>query len=452
MAAAQRAEPSASARPRRRPPRRRARRSSGRSTPRSGPAARSSPRGSARTSCAACSGRCSAGARAADPDRREDLARPCVASRRGGLDRGELDGLGRRDQRADRAAARPAVVDRDAGPDRWHHRLVQGVGPGRGSRRPVARGLPPPWASSDVLLPLAVHPERPWLLLDDGGPTLRATRPDGTGDHDIAAWERILPEYAALQRSVEGDATATRCWPRASPTGGRAGCPGSWPGSLEDDVAWSPDHATTSVPLPTPPVGGCAAASPRSTAAVAELEAAGIPASIQHDDLHGGNILVGPDGDRFFDWGDAVIAHPFSTLTTTFNSIAHHTGRARRSGLRAPARRLHGGLDGLALPAPRSGARRRARTRSRLHLQVARLGARPDRARTGRDGRHGDAGRGADELHRASRQEPLRAGRRRFGRAAPRAPSGGAATHHLSSWMRTFGSRSSGMWDYTDSH
>jgi len=59
-----------------------------------------------------------------------------------------------------------------------------------------------------------------------------------------------------------------------------------------------------------------------------ELEAAGISASIQHDDLHGGNILVGPDGDRFFDWGDAVIAHPFSTLTTTFNSIAHHTGRA----------------------------------------------------------------------------------------------------------------------------
>ena len=50
-------------------------------------------------------------------------------------------------------------------------------------------------------------------------------------------------------------------------------------------------------------------------------------AAIQHDDLHGGNILVGPDGDRFFDWGDAVVAHPFTTLTTTFNSIAHKTGR-----------------------------------------------------------------------------------------------------------------------------
>jgi hypothetical protein len=60
-----------------------------------------------------------------------------------------------------------------------------------------------------------------------------------------------------------------------------------------------------------------------------ELTATGICASVQHDDLHGGNILVGSAGDRFFDWGDAVVAHPFSTLTVTFNSIAHKTGIAQ---------------------------------------------------------------------------------------------------------------------------
>ena len=59
------------------------------------------------------------------------------------------------------------------------------------------------------------------------------------------------------------------------------------------------------------------------TALADELAALGIAASVQHDDLHGGNVLVGPDGDRFFDWGDAVVAHPFGTLTVTFNSIAH---------------------------------------------------------------------------------------------------------------------------------
>ena len=41
-------------------------------------------------------------------------------------------------------------------------------------------------------------------------------------------------------------------------------------------------------------------------------------ASIQHNDFHGGNIVVGPDGERFFDWGDAVIGHPFATLAGTF--------------------------------------------------------------------------------------------------------------------------------------
>src|SRR5207344_441089 len=61
--------------------------------------------------------------------------------------------------------------------------------------------------------------------------------------------------------------------------------------------------------------------------AVPRLAAIGIAATIQHDDLHGGNIVVGPGGDRFFDWGDAVVAHPFATLTATFNSIAYHTDR-----------------------------------------------------------------------------------------------------------------------------
>ena len=65
----------------------------------------------------------------------------------------------------------------------------------------------------------------------------------------------------------------------------------------------------------------------------AVLKRGRIAATIQHDDLHGGNIVVGPDGDRFFDWGDAVVSHPFATLTVTFNSIAHRTGR----GLDDPA-------------------------------------------------------------------------------------------------------------------
>ena len=178
-----------------------------------------------------------------------------------------------------------------------------------------------------VLLPLAVHPERPWLLFDDGGPTLRATRADGTGDHDLEAWERILAEYAAVQRAVESDAAREAMLAAGVPDERPQRLPGELARLLDDDLVWArvmPNERDAADAARGRLRGGLGDVE----AAVAALDAAGIAASIQHDDLHGGNILVGPDGDRFFDWGDAVVAHPFSTLTTTFNSIAHHTGRA----------------------------------------------------------------------------------------------------------------------------
>ena len=82
--------------------------------------------------------------------------------------------------------------------------MAQGERSGAVVRGPAARGVPRAGVER-VVLPLAVHAERPWILSDDAGPTLRQTRPAGDGDHDLGAWERILPEYAQLQRSVEGD-------------------------------------------------------------------------------------------------------------------------------------------------------------------------------------------------------------------------------------------------------
>ncbi len=56
------------------------------------------------------------------------------------------------------------------------------------------------------------------------------------------------------------------------------------------------------------------------------LAGSGIASTLQHDDLHGGNIFVRGADLRFFDWGDACIAHPFGTLTTTLNSIGYRLG------------------------------------------------------------------------------------------------------------------------------
>lgn len=46
----------------------------------------------------------------------------------------------------------------------------------------------------------------------------------------------------------------------------------------------------------------------------AELAADGLRASVQHDDLSDGNVFSDGAGFRFFDWGDASVAHPFGSL------------------------------------------------------------------------------------------------------------------------------------------
>ena len=198
------------------------------------------------------------------------------------------------------------------------------TGPGPAHEGPLlevfrARGV------DHVLLPLAVHPDRPWILFDDGGPTLRQTRSDGTGDHDLVAWERILREYAVLQRSLESDEDVAAMFAAGVPDGRPEALPGELARLLDDDAAWDRLHdddreegRVVRARLP--------ALLPQIASAARELTTTGVQPSVQHDDLHGGNILVGPAGDRFFDWGDAIVAHPFSTLTVTFNSIAHKTG------------------------------------------------------------------------------------------------------------------------------
>lgn len=177
-----------------------------------------------------------------------------------------------------------------------------------------------------VLLPIVIHPWRPWSLFDDAGPTLRMARPDGDGDHDLAAWERILPEYAELQRSVEGESAVGAMLAAGAPDGRPDRLPDELERLLKDEGIWArvmPDERVAA-DLARQRLG---AADRAIREAAASLGTSGIATTIQHDDLHGGNILVGPDGDRIFDWGDAVVAHPFGTMTTTFNSIAHRTAR-----------------------------------------------------------------------------------------------------------------------------
>lgn len=49
------------------------------------------------------------------------------------------------------------------------------------------------------------------------------------------------------------------------------------------------------------------------------------PASLDHNDLHAENVLVGSPGGtaRFYDWGDAVVAHPFASMLVALGFMQH---------------------------------------------------------------------------------------------------------------------------------
>ena len=61
-------------------------------------------------------------------------------------------------------------------------------------------------------------------------------------------------------------------------------------------------------------------AAPRLRAVCAQLAEIGVPASLDHSDLHPGNIIDLGGRTAPFDWGDASVAHPFSTLLVLMRS------------------------------------------------------------------------------------------------------------------------------------
>jgi len=283
-----------------------------------------------RTSCAGSSGSCSAAGRAAeslsatptgssawtDPAWRDEILAWASAA---------LEAAGHRLVGAvEQPHVRPwSTVFRMPTDSGTFWRKAAGFGP---RHEAVLLELFAAWRTSHVLWPLAVDAARGWMLLPDGGPRLRDLAPDGRGDHDLESWIRLLPVYAGLQRSVEDRAEDLVA----------AGVPDERPERLEGILDGLVGADTIWAGLDADEIEQAAVAREvlrrrrdDIAALAADLASSGIRPSIEHGDLHGDNILVGPDGVRFYDWGDATVAHPFGTLTTTLSSIAHHTGVER---------------------------------------------------------------------------------------------------------------------------
>lgn len=151
------------------------------------------------------------------------------------------------------------------------------------------------WVPGQVLTPLAVDARRGWSLLPDGGTVLRDTSPS------LDTWTELLCQYGELQRSVTPHVDELL----------RIGVPDLRPAELPARFAGLVDSATL------------ASAGPRLADEVARLAASTVPATLDHADLHEGQAFAA-DGGRFvfFDWGDASIGHPFTSLRTVYRAAA----------------------------------------------------------------------------------------------------------------------------------
>ncbi|MCX4098645.1 hypothetical protein [Nocardia sp. alder85J] len=149
-------------------------------------------------------------------------------------------------------------------------------------------------APDAVLKPLAVHRDNGWFLTPDGGPTLPVDAADRTSfgtavRTDPDRWSAALHTYALVQQRLSAHITELRA----------TGVPHLPPTRLLAVY----HHYEHRVPGLAPAI----------TAAATELERYD-RLSLEHNDLFPGHVFA--TGTRFFDWGDALLTHPFLSMRT----------------------------------------------------------------------------------------------------------------------------------------
>jgi hypothetical protein len=157
-----------------------------------------------------------------------------------------------------------------------------------------------PLSHGRVPSPLAADPATGWLLLADAGPRLRDVVAE---ERSLERWLDVLEAYARIQVACEDEVDALLA----------AGLPDrrlpTLPGAYDALLARLDDLDPR---LP-------------DADAVADLcdrlAAFGIRETLQHDDLHDGQVFLGAGVHQVLDWGDACVSHPFFTLAVTLEGV-----------------------------------------------------------------------------------------------------------------------------------
>ena len=148
---------------------------------------------------------------------------------------------------------------------------------------------------------LAVDRERGWMLMGDGGERLREVI---AREKTLQRWLDVLPEYAQLQIDLAGDADELIAM--GSPDRRLETLASQYERLLDELDGFAESE-----------LGPLLVLAPRVRQMCEQLASYGIPETVQHDDLHDGQVFVRDGAYLFFDWGDSCVSHPFFSMAVT---------------------------------------------------------------------------------------------------------------------------------------
>jgi hypothetical protein len=188
-------------------------------------------------------------------------------------------------------------------------------------RLPTAQGVvwfkaaAPPWDHEAAVLrvvgPLApsllptvlASTEDGWLLLADAGERVR--------EHPVD-WSRVAAPYAELQRASAGHVDALLA-----------------AGAFDNRPAAVVAQAESLLPvLPAELADRLAEHLPGVAEQMVRLADSQLPVTVDHGDLHDGNVFSREGRITIIDWGDSAVAHPFFTLSVADDDEIAPTLRA----------------------------------------------------------------------------------------------------------------------------
>ncbi|WP_427920988.1 aminoglycoside phosphotransferase family protein [Streptomyces sp. cg40] len=165
-----------------------------------------------------------------------------------------------------------------------------------------------------VLTPLAVDADRGWSLLPHGGELFRQFL-DRT-PADPHAWDEPLRQYATMQRALIPHTKDLE----------QLGVPSARTTALPEvfDEVVQFIEATAEPEIDPAQLH---ALRPLLVDLCTELAELGIPDSLDHSDLHDGQLFH-PEPGRytFFDWGDAAVSHPFRSFLVPAGRVRERYG------------------------------------------------------------------------------------------------------------------------------